>query len=261
MSPTQLRLSRRGALLGALSACGCARAASAQNSPDRRDLTASPPVALTAAERERHGIFLLAAMALLHNSWGVDQSAPGQRAAYAEIAREWRFTDYLGHNIGALLVDRNGGIICFALNRNVALNSTMAHAEARAVGAAIVRANAASSQGAAPSWSFGALLRGDTLYGTLEPCAQCAGIMELAGIFGRLRLCPGRSGNARDRGRSLSSERPPRRTGRAGAHPRHVSADLEGAGRGLSTLSLRPAAGRPDRADLVSANRRGVPRL
>jgi tRNA(Arg) A34 adenosine deaminase TadA len=79
-------------------------------------------------------------------------------------------------------VDPQGAIVCFALNRNVVLNSTMAHAEARAVGAAIVRANDKTPQNATPSWTFGALLRGDTLYDTLEPCAQCAGIMDLANI-------------------------------------------------------------------------------
>ena len=91
-----------------------------------------------------------------------------------------RFPDYLGHNIGALLVDRHDRITCFALNRSVALNSTLAHAEARAVGAAIEHANASRPKTAAPDWTFGALLRGDRLYGTLEPCAQCTGIMDLA---------------------------------------------------------------------------------
>jgi hypothetical protein len=124
-------LSRRQAVLGALSVCGCAgmaRAAGAQPPADPGTLRAPPAVALTAAEQERHGIFLLAAMALLCDAWGVDQSLPAQRAAYAEIAAQRRFAAYLGHNIGALLVDREGGIVCFALNRNVALNSTMAHA-------------------------------------------------------------------------------------------------------------------------------------
>lgn len=178
-------LSRRRALLGALSLCGCAgrlHARSAQMPPNRRDLTTAPAVALTPAEQERDSTFLLLAMALLFDAWGVDRSSPARLTVYAEIAPGRRFASYFGHNIGALLVDRNNSIICFALNRSVALNSTMAHAEARAVGAAIAFANAGRPNSTTPFWTFGSLLQGDRLYGTLEPCAQCAGIMNLANI-------------------------------------------------------------------------------
>ena len=176
--------SRRAALLAAISACGCAGALRAQAASDGADLSAAPALMLTPAEEERHGILLLLAMALLFDAWGVNRSSPTQLAAYANIAPGRRFPDYFGHNIGALLVDRNGGIICFALNRSVALNSTLAHAEARAVGAAIGFANGNRPKTATPAWSFGSLLQGDYLYGTLEPCAQCAGIMDLANLGG-----------------------------------------------------------------------------
>ncbi len=181
------RLSRRDALLGVVSLCGCGaalRARSAEAPSDLTDLTAAPAVALAPAEEERHSILLLLAMALLFDAWGVDRASPAQLAAYAEAAPGRRFPDYLGHNIGALLVDKNNNITCFALNRSVALNSTLAHAEARAVGAAIEQANGSRPKTATPAWTFGALLRGDRLYGTLEPCAQCAGIMDLANLGG-----------------------------------------------------------------------------
>ena len=178
-------LSRRGVLLGAVAVCGCGaahRAWGAEPSAEAAGLTAAPAVALSPAEEERHGVFLLLAMALLCDAWGVDRAEAARLAAYAEAAPGRRFAGYLGHNIGALLVDEHGAIKCFALNRSVALNSTLAHAEARAVGAAIEQANAQRAKPATPDWSFGALLRGDRLYGTLEPCAQCTGIIDLANL-------------------------------------------------------------------------------
>jgi tRNA(Arg) A34 adenosine deaminase TadA len=127
-----------------------------------------------------HGIFLLLAMALVFDGWGVDQRQPEQVAAYAAVEPGRRFPDYLGHNIGALLVDRDSDIICFALNRSVELNSTLEHAELRSVRAAIQKANASRAPNDPPSWSFGSLLQADRLYATLEPCSQCAGVLELA---------------------------------------------------------------------------------
>ena len=58
----------------------------------------------------------------------------------------------------------------------------MEHAEARAVRDAIQIANSAHPPSDGPTWSFTSLLQGDRLYTTLEPCAQCSGIMELANL-------------------------------------------------------------------------------
>jgi tRNA(Arg) A34 adenosine deaminase TadA len=177
-------LSRRGAVWGAFCTLGCAAGAHGSPASERacQDVTAGPAPALAAVEQEMHGILLLAAMALVADGWGVDQRRADQVAAYAAIAPGRRFADYLGHNIGALLVDRAGRIICFALNRNVALNSTLEHAEARSVRAAIQIANADHKSSEVPTWSFSNLLLADRLYATLEPCAQCAGILELANV-------------------------------------------------------------------------------
>jgi tRNA(Arg) A34 adenosine deaminase TadA len=163
--------------------CACAtNALPARAQPRCLDLTLPPPVALTPAEQEQHGIFLLLAMALVFDGWGVDRRRPDLVTAFAVEEPERRFAEYLGHNIGALLVDREANIVCFALNRNVQLNSTLEHAEARSVRTAIQLANAARQPSDAPSWSFGNLLQADRLYATLEPCAQCAGILDLANV-------------------------------------------------------------------------------
>jgi tRNA(Arg) A34 adenosine deaminase TadA len=164
---------------------GCAHRAfgqTAQPGLNCTDVTAAPPLALTPTEEELHSIFLLLAMALVHDAWGVDRRRPEQIAAYAAAEPGRHFPDYTGHNIGAVLVDRTSNVISFGLNRNVVLNSTLEHAEARTIRNAIRIANAASGKAGPKRWSFGSLLLADRLYATLEPCAQCAGIMDLANI-------------------------------------------------------------------------------
>ena len=127
-------------------------------------------------------MFLLLAMALTYDGWTVDRSRPDLVAAYAQAEPGRSFPDYAGHNIGALVVEPSGQVVSFALNRNVALNSSLEHAEARAVRRAIGIANAEAGPEGPTRWSFGALLRRDCVYTTLEPCAQCAGIMDLANL-------------------------------------------------------------------------------
>jgi len=176
-------LSRRGALLGAacLVCCGGAHGATPP-APTCTDVTAAPVLKLSPAEAERHTIFLLLAMALVYDGWGVDRARPDLVAAYAAAEPQRRFPDYAGHNIGAVLVDRGFQVVSFALNRNVALNSTLEHAEERAIRNAIRIANDSAGPAGPKPWSFGSLLREDRIYTTLEPCAQCAGIMDLANI-------------------------------------------------------------------------------
>ncbi len=145
-------------------------------------MTAPPELALAPVEEERHGLFMLLAMAMTFDAWGVDRTRPELVAAYASVDPARRFADYLGHNIGALLVDKDGNIVNFALNRSVELNSTLEHAEARSVRAAISKANAAQGLGDARRWSYGSLLKSDRLYATLAPCQQCAGILDVAGV-------------------------------------------------------------------------------
>jgi tRNA(Arg) A34 adenosine deaminase TadA len=178
-------LSRRGALLGATCLFGCATGTHSQTVEAKfqcTDLAASPLVTLSPAEMEMHGIFLLLSMALVFDGWGVDQRKAEQVAAYAAEEPGRKFADYLGHNVGALLIGRESNIICFALNRNVQFNSTMEHAEARSVRTGIKIANAAEVPSGNPSWTFGNLLKADRLYTTLEPCSQCAGTIALANI-------------------------------------------------------------------------------
>ncbi len=146
---------------------------------DWREVAAPPLVELAEREKEEHTIYLLLAMALVFDSWGVNKKRPEQAQIYADGERGRIFNAYLGHNVGALVVEPGEGILAFALNRNVELRSTLEHAEARAVRHAIDRRNERASVGEDP-WSFANLLKGARLYATPEPCSQCAGIVELA---------------------------------------------------------------------------------
>ena len=175
-------VTRRGAILGGACVFGHPATAHAEADTNCLEIAAQPKVEQSAEEQERHGIFLRLAMALVFDGWGVDRDRNDLINAYAAAAPGKRFGAYAGHSIGALLVNARAEIICFALNRNVELNSTLEHAEARAIRTAIQIANARRFQTGGPNWSFGNLLRGDRLYSTLEPCAQCAGIMDLANI-------------------------------------------------------------------------------
>lgn len=142
-------------------------------------IAAPPAVSLTAAEVERHRIYLLLTMSLVFAGWNVgpDQAL---RADYAARAPGRRFGPQLGHNIGAVLVE-DDEVLCFALNRNIERRNTLAHAEARAVrhafalGAGRLAANE-------NRFAYSSLLRSATIYATLEPCSQCAGILDLANV-------------------------------------------------------------------------------
>ncbi|WP_354180133.1 deaminase [Bradyrhizobium sp. LA6.1] len=92
---------------------------------------------------------------------------------------------YLGHNIACIAVDGNGEIIDFDFNHNDFFRSSAEHAESRMVRRLF------SLTDVFDGWKTGkklsdkphlASLNDVTLYTSLESCAQCSGVMSLAGV-------------------------------------------------------------------------------
>lgn len=166
------------------------------------DLTGDAPELADEAVKERHRIYCHLLMKLVHRFWNGNKFGPfgdypgrerqketegryrGDMVANPEGSRvSW--DRYLGHNIACVAVDGNGEIIDFEFNHNDFFRATSEHAESRMVRRLFGLANIADS------WKTGnritdksrpALLNEVTLYTSLESCAQCSGVMSLAGV-------------------------------------------------------------------------------
>lgn len=110
------------------------------------DVNVSPEV-----QAERDEIYSLAAYAVVLNDW--QQDGPEKR----------------GHNIGSVLVAPDGRIVNWARNCNAALSNGTQHGEVRLMIGYLNRVGGYS-------------LKNHTVYTTLEPCAQCSGMMTLCSI-------------------------------------------------------------------------------
>jgi tRNA(Arg) A34 adenosine deaminase TadA len=92
---------------------------------------------------------------------------------------------YLGHNIACIAVDGLGHIIDFDFNHNALFRSSVEHAESRLVRRLFSLTDIYDSWKTGPhvdAKPHAALLSEVTLYTSLESCAQCSGIMSLAGV-------------------------------------------------------------------------------
>jgi tRNA(Arg) A34 adenosine deaminase TadA len=158
-------------------------------------------------EKERHRIYSYALMKLVKEYWNgnkkgitgeymdreeqVWQAASNGRKVYRPNKMDDPLTpvvrprDYMGHNIAAIAVDGNGDIIDFEFNHNEVFCSQVEHAESRLVRRIFSLAlldegwNLASSR---PSNKPATNLGNVTIYTSLEPCAQCSGIMALSSV-------------------------------------------------------------------------------
>jgi tRNA(Arg) A34 adenosine deaminase TadA len=157
---------------------------------------------------ERHRIYSLLTMALIHGYWngnksGADGVYPWRRKQRlpdkdppadeespppGRYAGDTRFGDrYLGHNIACLAVDENGEIIDFDFNHNDLYNSSAEHAESRLV-RRIFSLNQVfdhwqtESEKDRERVKYDSVFSGTTIYTSLESCAQCSGVMTLANV-------------------------------------------------------------------------------
>ena len=170
------------------------------------DLTKDAPELADEAVKERHRIYCHLLMKLIHRFWNGNKLGPigtyplraRQRESAGPPPSRYRgdmianpegtrvnWDRYLGHNIACVAVDGNGEIIDFDFNHNDLFRSSSEHAESRMVRRLFGLANISDN------WKTGnpvgdksrpALLSDVTLYTSLESCAQCSGVMSLAGV-------------------------------------------------------------------------------
>lgn len=91
--------------------------------------------------------------------------------AYATVLKDWQTggQDQRGHNIGSILVDPNGKVVDWAVNCNHITKNGTQHGEVRLMLGYLSKVKTYN-------------LKGHTVYTTLEPCAQCAGMMILQNV-------------------------------------------------------------------------------
>ena len=154
-------------------------------------LTATTPVselieisdiALTENDIERHHIYMLLTLTMVYDNWCIYKNNQDVVAAYEDTAPNHKFSEYVGHNIGALLVNDKSEIVTYAFNNNHLHNNSTEHAETRLIRKALRlynRKNFKTGDGLSGYWK---VLKGHTVYTTLESCSQCSGIMDLANI-------------------------------------------------------------------------------
>jgi len=163
-------------------------------------LVADSPRNITEEEKDRHKIYALLLMSMVAYSWNSNKRGvpneikPSPDKDYGnnpllstqeKIVKRGKFlaNDYLGHNIAAFAVDRDGYVIDFDFNHNEIFNSSTQHAEARLLNRifSLNQINDSWNIGGQQesSISYGQLLQGVTIYTSLESCAQCSGIMTL----------------------------------------------------------------------------------
>jgi tRNA(Arg) A34 adenosine deaminase TadA len=147
-------------------------------------------------EAERHRIYSLLTMAIVHGFWnGNKNGATGeypQRQTQLEAPNHYRGDRrgdrYLGHNIACIAVDEKGYVIDFEFNHNEIFNSSAEHAEARLI-RRVFSLNQINNgwDVATPedkkSAKYGNTFSAVTIFTSLESCAQCSGIMALASVL------------------------------------------------------------------------------
>jgi tRNA(Arg) A34 adenosine deaminase TadA len=156
------------------------------------------------AVRERHRIYSYLLMKLIHRFWNGNKNGPvgtyPQRSGQLERGRTDRYGGdinehpdrahilwdrYLGHNIACIAVDGLGHIIDFDFNHNSLFRSSAEHAESRLVRRLFSLTDVFDSWRTGPHINkrpHAASLGEVTLYTSLESCAQCSGVMSLAGV-------------------------------------------------------------------------------
>lgn len=157
-----------------------------------RDLIALDAKPLSAGQKERHRLYSLALMSLVHHYWNGNKYGRNGEYPWNEPSGtadgKYLDRDYLGHNIAAMAVDGDGRVIDFDFNHNRIFNSSVEHAEARLIRRVYGLAQVQDSWNtndytpqSKPMDDYNTL-ENVTVYTSLESCSQCAGIMALGRV-------------------------------------------------------------------------------
>lgn len=146
-------------------------------------------------DQERHRIYSLMLMSLVHEYWNGNKRGRGGRYPWneqpdPEHPERCLAEDYRGHNIAAIAVNRDGIVLDFEFNHNRLFNSSAEHAEARLVRRVFALAQLSDTWRPTMARSLADHLPRDdyttladvTIYTSLESCAQCAGTMALGRV-------------------------------------------------------------------------------
>ena len=140
------------------------------------------PPTLSPEQKEKHEIFMLLTLALVSDHWCVRTSSSKDTQAYRDAFPDQKFSDYVGHNIGALLVNADDEIVTYSFNCNYLFNDSTEHAETRLVRKALRIANRHKYRSGHGLYGYSSVLRDHAVYTSLESCSQCSGIMDLANV-------------------------------------------------------------------------------
>jgi tRNA(Arg) A34 adenosine deaminase TadA len=166
-------------------------------------LIAPVELSVPPGQQERHRFYLLLVMALVHyyrngnkrgrvGTYPLNENKNPENWPEEPDRKSGRLLggDYLGHNIAAIAVDGDGHVIDFDFNHNTVLNSSVEHAESRLVRRVYSLAQIHDTWNVAPGAKSHTWPKDDyttlanvTVYTSLEPCSQCAGIMALGRVW------------------------------------------------------------------------------
>ncbi|NHQ59732.1 nucleoside deaminase [Chlorobium sp. BLA1] len=112
--------------------------------------------------------------------WKTERDYIGMLAAYSVVYKGWQKDNARGYNIGSVLLSSdslNSRLVFWARNCNAVTHNETQHGEVRLMIGYLAKLNADRQHGVkVPDIKN---LAGCTVYTTLEPCAQCSGMMTL----------------------------------------------------------------------------------
>lgn len=120
----------------------------------------------------------------VEDTWETERDHIGMLAAYSAVYRGWQENNARGYNIGSVLLNnktKDGRLVFWGLNSNNITRNETQHGEVRLmIGYLSKLQKERLKNKSVPDIQT---LKEHTIYTTLEPCAQCSGMMTLQNVF------------------------------------------------------------------------------